>query len=215
MPMDAGAINSKGQSVRDRFLNRELSGLAFIRRVLEEAENDRHPLLERLHFLVITEMLLDEFYRIRVAALRARIRSGDTKISFDGLPPDQELHMADRASNDLLALQGRSWESLHEELAGHGVRLVEPEELSESELVKIEDYFRSRVLPALKPQVITPATLFPFLADGETFLGVSLENRAKKKAVGIVSLPPKLPRFHKLMGHDNRFPKDHRQLQIR
>ena len=116
-----------------RYINRELSWLAFNQRVMEEALNPAYPLLERLRFLSISATNLDEFYMVRVAGLHGQVRAGIDQVSDDGRTPAQQLTAINQMAGKIMAEQGRYWNELIGELAVAGLQLVEPDDLSEGE----------------------------------------------------------------------------------
>ena len=140
-----------------RFFNRELSWLQFNRRVLEEAENERHPLLERLRFLSISASNLDEFYMVRVAGLRGQVLAGIETPSVDGLTPVEQLEQINRSVAELTAEQQENWVKLEALLAEAGIHVLSAEQLSEAERNWLEDHFLAHIFPVLTPVAVDPA----------------------------------------------------------
>ncbi|MFQ3623939.1 MAG: RNA degradosome polyphosphate kinase, partial [Acetobacteraceae bacterium] len=112
-----------------RFINRELSWLAFNTRVLEEADNPRHPLLERVRFVSISATNLDEFYSVRVAGLVGQASAGLSVVSQDGLTPGQQLGAIHTRAQELMAEQQRVWRALRGLLRDQGLAVIDPAEL--------------------------------------------------------------------------------------
>ena len=131
----------------DRFINRELSWLAFNQRVLEESLNRNHPLLERLRFLSISASNLDEFYMVRVAGLKAQVRAGVTTLSADNLSPAQQLAAVNQRVIELMRDQQNGWRTLRQELREAGITVVDPSELTDTEIDWLEVRFLERYLP--------------------------------------------------------------------
>lgn len=182
-----------------RFFNRELSWLAFNWRVLEEAENSRHPLLERVRFLSISGNNLDEFYTVRVAGLRAQVRAGVEKPSDDGLTPAQQLEQIDADARALMQSQQRAWAALHREMEAEGILVMEPEALDAEDRRFCETHFLDQVFPIMTPLAIDPAHPFPFIANG----GFALMLRLARDADGVpldalLPVPPQVARFVRL-----------------
>ena len=149
-----------------RFINRELSWLAFNTRVLEEASNSRHPLFERVRFLSISAANLDEFYMVRVAGLVDMLPNRSTLLSDDGLTPAEQLAaIRDRASIQMDEQQ-RVWATLQGELREAGIAVLAANELTTTERSWLEQYFIDQVFPILTPLAIDPAHPFPFIPNG-------------------------------------------------
>jgi polyphosphate kinase len=148
-----------------RFINRELSWIEFNRRVLEEAENRRHPVLERLRFLSISGSNLDEFYTVRVAGLRAMVRNSVTTPSQDGLTPSEQLAEVNRRAGQLLKMQQTRWRALVKEMRASGVMVLRTNDLTKSERAWLREDFLKRVFPLITPLAIDPAHPFPFIPN--------------------------------------------------
>ena len=146
-----------------RFINRELSWLAFNERVVEEAVNQAHPLLERVRFLAISFRNLDEFYMVRVAGLKNQLRAGAETPGADGLTPGQQLAAIGRAGGALMARQQRIWRQLRRELCTAGIAVLEPDELAGGDRDWLDAHFAERILPALEPVAVSAAEGFPFV----------------------------------------------------
>ncbi len=183
----------------DRFINREISWLAFNGRVLEEAANPRHPLLERLRFISISASNLDEFYSVRVAGLIGQERAGLTKISPDGRTPVQQLAAIHAETQGLIGEQQRSWEDLATQLREAGLAVVQPEELTEAERDWLQDFFMERVFPVLTPLAVDPAHPFPFIANLALCLMFKLVREEDGHTMrALLPLPPQIERFIRL-----------------
>ena len=179
-----------------RFFNRELSWLGFNWRVLEEAENLRVPLLERLRFLSISATNLDEFYTVRVAGLRELAREGNTAPSIDGLTPTEQLALIDLDARNLLASQQRVFTALRTEMEQTGITLLTRADLSKSDRAHLKDVFLNQVFPVLSPLAIDPAHPFPFLPNEGFALALELERTKDKRALrALLPIPAQIDRY--------------------
>ncbi len=191
----------------ERFFNRELSWLAFNDRVLDEAYNEAHPLLERVRFLSISASNLDEFYMVRVAGLKAQVRAGIGEASQDGMSPVQQLAAIKTQVSGLKRRQQDVWLLLKAAMRGVGFLVLEEEELSEAELVWLSDYFERELFPVLTPIAIDPTHPFPFIPNVGFCMVVQLARSEREGGSfnGLLQLPAQLDRFIRLPGPDVRF----------
>jgi polyphosphate kinase len=195
-----------GEMGLPRFINRELSWLAFNRRVVEEAMNVAHPVLERVRFLSISASNHNEFYMVRVAGLVTQLKEGYSELSDDGMTVREQLAAISKESSAQLAEQQACWRALREELSDDGIAVLRREELTESEEAWLERYFLEQIFPIITPIAIDPAHPFPFIPN----LGVSMVLQLSDKVTGesmraLVPLPMQVPRFVRLPGSGIRF----------
>jgi len=191
---------------KERFINRELSWLAFNLRVIEEAVNHHHPLLERLRFLSISASNLDEFYMVRVAGLKGQVDAGVMTTSEDGLTPAQQLTAINAMASDLLRAQKDCWRTLQVELREAGITVVDVKELTKADMKWLDSRFMEHVFPVLTPLAIDPAHPFPFLPNAGIALVLHLFRLDDGEVLrALVPLPPQLERFIRLPGEAIRF----------
>jgi polyphosphate kinase len=183
------------------YLNRELSWLEFNRRVLREAQDDSVPLLERVKFLAIFSSNLDEFFMVRVAGLKRRIRSNDTGADPDGLTPAETLMAIARRIHDLVEEQHHCFlHSVLPQLTAEGVHLVRPEEMSGEQERFLDEFFQRTLYPIVTPLAIDPGHPFPYIANRSLCLVVSLRSamasRLPSTDLSVVHIPMQVvPRF--------------------
>jgi len=187
----------------ERFINRELSWLDFNHRVLEEAENPRHPLLERVRFLSISASNLDEFYSVRVAGLIGQAKAGVTQPSPDGRTPAQQLAEIGIRGGALVADQQRVWTELLDQMRHAGIVLCEAKTLSDDDRTWLDAWFMERVFPVLTPLAIDPAHPFPFIPNMGLVMALLLVRGEDNTAMrAMLPLPAQVERFIRLPAHE-------------
>jgi len=183
----------------ERFQNRELSWLSFNRRVLEEADDPRQPLLERVRFLSISGNNLDEFYTVRVAGIRAQMRAGVERPALDGRTPAQQLELINAEALDLARAQERTWVDLRKELAAEGIHVIGATELTDDDRSWLEEYFLNQVFPVITPLALDPAHPFPFIPNQGLALVLDLSYDQKTESMrALIPIPAQLDRFIRL-----------------
>nr|WP_239451617.1 RNA degradosome polyphosphate kinase [Elioraea rosea] len=194
----------------DRFINRELSWLAFNTRVLEEADNPRHPLLERVRFVSISASNLDEFYSVRVAGLVGQAAAGIAKASPDGRSPLQQLAEIHVAAQGLIEEQQRVWLSLSGPLREAGLAVIDTSELVEDDRSWLDQVFMERIFPVLTPLAIDPAHPFPFIPSLGLVMVLKLAHAEDGTAMrALLPIPTQVERFIRLPA-----PGDGRQIRF-
>ena len=179
-----------------RFFNRELSWLGFNWRVLEEAENTRVPLLERLRFLSISATNLDEFNTVRVAGLRELAHAGNITPAADGLTPAEQLVLVNEDARRLMKSQQSVLVDLKALMEDEGISILTPDDLSETDHQHLEDVFLNQVFAVLSPLAIDPAHPFPFLPNNGFSLALQLERIHDKRPLqALLPVPGQVNRF--------------------
>jgi polyphosphate kinase len=158
----------------ENYLNRELTWLTFVERVLHEAEDVRTPLLERVKFLAITSSILDEFFMKRIGGLKQQVAAGVHKLTVDGRTPVQQIQECHERIRALNIEQQRLWIALRQEIENIGVRVAPYESLAPEEQQSLRDHYLDNIFPLVTPQAMDPAHPFPFVSNLSLNLLVSL-----------------------------------------
>lgn len=183
-----------------RLINRELSWLAFNNRVLDESFNPAHPLLERLHFLVISASNLDEFYMVRISGLRQQIYNQIAAMSDDGLSAEQQMELINHELTPMIARQQKAWQELRKELGSAGVTVTRPSDLSKADMAWLQEFFREMILPLLTPIAVDPAHPFPVIPNKGIALVLQMVDPQTEEIVRhLIPIPSKVDRFVRLL----------------
>jgi polyphosphate kinase len=189
-----------------RFINRELSWLAFNERVLAEADNERHPMLERLRFVSISAGNLDEFYMVRIAGLKGQQQAGIMTVSQDGLTPGQQLDAIYQRAHKLMQDQQIAWTALRLKLGAAGIGVVDPTDLEPGDRTWLERRFEADIFPVLTPLALDPAHPFPFVANRGFGLALQLERVSDTQRIqALILIPASVDRFIRLPGERIRY----------
>lgn len=193
-------------TVGEKYYNREISWLKFNTRVLEEAFNPKHPLLERVNFLSISGSNLDEFFMVRVAGLKSQLAAGIALKSADGLTPAEQLKQINEYADGIIKSQQECWAQLGEELKEKDIRILKPDQISDQDKNWLEGYFLEEVFQVLTPIAIDPAHPFPFIPNMGFSLILDLEHEdGGNRVSALLPVPHQVKRFIQLPGDDIRF----------
>ncbi len=191
---------------RERYFNRELSWLAFNQRVLDEACNSAHPLLERLRFLSISGNNLDEFFMVRVAGLKGQQINAVEQRSVDGLTPTQQLAAITERADKLMASQQAVWRDLRQQLAAVDFQVLGTKDIDDDMVEWLGTHFREQIFPVLTPQALDPAHPFPFIPNKGFSLVFDLKRLSDGEPIlELLMVPTTLPRFIRLPGESARY----------
>lgn len=183
-----------------RYLNREISDIQFIQRVVEEADNANVPLFERVRFLSISASVLDQFYTVRVAKLNRLVSNNSLSRSIDGLTPEQQLTAIGLRADSLMNMQQTIWQAQKTELQAIGISITKPDKLSAEESEWLTDYFRIQIQPVLTPFTLDEEHPFPYIPSGGMCVILQIEDTHI-----LLPIPANLPRFISIMGLNTRY----------
>jgi polyphosphate kinase len=204
-PPDTALLTPAEPPPQQRYINRELSWLAFNERVLDEAANPAHPLLERVRFLSISDSNLDEFYMVRVAGLK-ELAAGNIPVrSDDGLSAEQQLAAIAEVTGSLVHRQQRCWAELQQRLAEERISILGHDALTAADRAWLRERFVDRLLPVLTPIAIDPAHPFPFVPNRALVMVVELLRDDGSQVNALVMIPEQTDRFLRLPGEAIRF----------
>ncbi|MEG3086339.1 RNA degradosome polyphosphate kinase [Sphingomonas sp. PB4P5] len=194
----------------DRYFNRELSWLAFNRRVLEEACNEAHPLLERVRFLSISGSNLDEFFMVRVAGLKGQLVQDVDRRSADGMTSGQQLAAIVAEADELIESQRSVWRDLRRQLSDQGIDILGSRTiddfLTSEEVDWLQNQFLEQIFPILTPQALDPAHPFPFMSNKGLAVMFDLVRLSDQEPIReLIMLPSQMPRFVRVPGERARF----------
>lgn len=180
--------NGQDEHNRSVYVNRELSWLKFNERVLEEAENERNPLCERMTFASIYQTNMDEFFMVRVGSLIDEMMISPMSMdSKTGMTPKEQIDAITKRVNELIPRRDKDYQNLMNELAQReGIRLVDFHKIDREESLKLEKYFDSEMMPLLAPNVVTKKQPFPFLNNREIYAVAVIENEKGKERLAII-----------------------------
>ena len=184
----------------ERYINRELSWLKFNERVLEEAHNTNHPLLERLRFLSISANNLDEFFMVRYAGLREQVRAGIQKLSLEGRTPSEQVRDIETAVDKLMSDQQACWDELRGLLSKEQIEVLSVSDIKRADMTWLKERFESQIFPILTPQAVDPAQPFPFIPNLGFAVAFQLSpvQGGGESMVGLVPMPAFSSRFIRL-----------------
>ena len=193
---------------RETLVDRELSWLAFNERVLELAEDETIPLLERARFLSIFSSNLDDFFMIRVATLKRKLESGVTKVNTAGYSPTQLMTELSKKTQELIDRQSKCFhESVYPALKREKINLVKWEDLTSDERAVVDVTFQSKIFPVLTPLAVDPSHPFPYISGLSLNLAVVVKNpESETELFARIKVPSNLPRFiETAKGEERRF----------
>ena len=207
LPLATTVVDTdEGEVGRERFINRELSWLAFNERVLAESTNPRHPLLERLRFLSIAASNAEEFAMVRIAGLKGQVAAGVTSQSDDGMTPREQLAAIAVRVRELAKRQQTLWRRLRQELAAAGIAVHRPADLADGDKAWLRNRFLDRIFPMLTPMAVDPSHPFPFIPNFGFGLVLELRRAGDGNRVNaLVPIPHQVARFTLLPGDSHRY----------